>query len=69
MTSGIKLTAAQAAAILRLASERDSDGNWLLTYEEIAERLDLNERTVRRWIREAAVRFGKLTGQPPGKSL
>ena len=61
MTSGEKLTEQQADAILRLASEMDADGNWRLSYRQIASRLQLSERTVRRWIREAAVKYGRLT--------
>jgi len=62
VTSGKKLTERQADDILRLASLKREDGCWRLTYEQIAEQLGLSERTVRRWIREAAVRFGRLTG-------
>ncbi len=39
----------------------DADGNWRLSYRQIASRLQLSERTVRRWIREAAVKYGRLT--------
>ncbi len=60
MPSGVKLTEQQGDAILRLAGEVDADGKWLLSYEQIAQRLNLNERTVRRWIREAAVKYGRL---------
>ena len=65
MTSGRSLTNRQRAAIVRLAGERRVDGGWLLSYVQIAERLDLNERTVRRVIRESAVRFGLLDGWKP----
>jgi len=61
MTSGAKLTEQQADAILRLAGETDADGNWQLTYKQIAKRLQISERTVRRWVREAAVKYGRLT--------
>lgn len=67
MTSGRKLTERQAYEILRLAALERDDGNWLLSYEKIAEQLDLNERSVRRWIRRAAVRLGKLTGWKSNK--
>lgn len=68
MPSGRKLTEQQADAILRLAGEKRIDGHWMLTYEQIAEHLQLSERTVRRWIREAACRYGKLTGWKPDRS-
>ena len=62
MTSGRKLTKHQVREILRLAGLERGDGEWLLSYQRIAEQLGIHERTVRRWIRRAAVRLGKLTG-------
>lgn len=62
MTSGRKLTEQEADAILRLAGLEREGGEWLLSYQEIAKQLDLHERTVRRWIRRAAVRSGQRTG-------
>jgi excisionase family DNA binding protein len=61
MPSGRKLTEPQRDTILRLAGDRDAAGEWLLTYEEIAQRLQLNRRTVYRCIREAAVKWGRFT--------
>lgn len=62
MTSGRKLRAEQVNAIIHLAGLKRDDGEWLLSKKEIAERLGLHERTVRRCIREVAVQHGKLTG-------
>ena len=61
MTSGRKLTEEQADAILRLAGEKDADGDWLLSYEQIAERLQVHRHSVYRIIRKAAVQWGELT--------
>lgn len=59
MTSGRKLTQEQADAILRLAGKLRSDGQWLLTYQQIAAKLDVHRCTVYRHIRQAAVRYGQ----------
>ena len=59
MTSGRKLTKEQADAILRLAGLEQEDGQWRLSYSEIAKRLDLHRTTVYRHIRQAAVRYGQ----------
>lgn len=61
MPSGRKLSQEQVDAILRLAGELNVDGEYLLTYEQIAERLCLHRHSVYRVIRQAAVRLGKLT--------
>ncbi|MHB8953547.1 MAG: sigma factor-like helix-turn-helix DNA-binding protein [Pirellulaceae bacterium] len=62
MTSGRKLTEQERDTILRLAGKETPEGEWLLSYKKIATQLDLSERTVRRWIRRAAVKFGERTG-------
>lgn len=55
MTSGRKLTMEQADAILRLAGETDEDGNWRLTYRQIAEKTGFHRHTVYRLVRRVAV--------------
>jgi transposase-like protein len=62
MTSGRKLTEPERDKILRLAGKKRPDGRWILSYVQIAAQLDIHERTVRRWIREAAVKHGERTG-------
>lgn len=61
MPSGKKLTEREADDILRLAGLEREDGTWSLSVEQIAEQVGVDERTVRRWIRKAAVLYGKLT--------
>lgn len=61
MPSGKPLTEQQVDAILRLAAERTTDGEWLLSYAQIADRVRLSHRTVERLIRRSAVKWGKLT--------
>jgi DNA invertase Pin-like site-specific DNA recombinase len=61
MPSGYRLTEQQVDRILKLAGELDSDGNWLLSYRQIASRLDLHRHTVETAIRQAAVNWGKHT--------
>lgn len=61
MTSGRKLTEEEFDAILRLAGQTQPDGEWTLTYDQIAEMLELHRHTVYRCIRHAAVKFGNRT--------
>jgi len=61
MTSGKPLTEQQRDAILRLAGKVDADGEFLLSMRQIADALEIHERTVRRWIRQAAVSYGVCT--------
>jgi len=61
MPSGTKLTEQQVDAILRLAGEQDMDGEWLLSYAEVAKRVGLSHRTVERVIRRSAVKLGYMT--------
>ncbi len=67
VTSGRKLKARDVDAILQRAGRKRTDGRWLLSYKDIAAELDLNERTVRRWIRKAAVKLGQLSSWKPDK--
>lgn len=53
MTSGKKTAESVCITIQRLASERDADGRWLLSYEQIAERLDVDKRVVSDVVRQA----------------
>ncbi len=55
MTSGKPLTARQQRRILHLAGHRDESGKWLHSYAAIARIVSVCERTVRRYIRVAAV--------------
>lgn len=61
MTSGRKLTPHQVRELLRLAGLEREDGQWLLTYQQIAEQLGVHRRTVYRHIRRAAVHSGQQT--------
>lgn len=54
MTSGKRTPEQIRIAILRLASEKDSDGSWLLSYEEIGMKLRIDRRVVSDEIRNAA---------------
>lgn len=66
MTSGRKLTPHQVRELLRLAGLEREDGQWLLTYQQIAEKLDVHRCTVYRCIRRAAVRCGNRTAWHDG---
>lgn len=61
MPTGCNLTQEQIDAVLRLANQRGVDGEWLLTYDEIAAQLGLHRRTIYRCIRSAATKWGQLT--------
>ena len=62
--SGRKLTRAERATILRMVMQRDADGKWLLSYQEIADRLRLDRKTVAETVRWAAGQFQRLDGLP-----
>lgn len=67
MTSGEHLTLEEKDAVLRMASLKNPDGSWALTYQDIADRLRLHPITVSRIVRSAAVKWGKLhRWHPPG---
>ena len=53
MTSGKRTPEQIRLAIQRMASEKDADGEWLLTYEEIGHRLKIDRRVVSDEVREA----------------
>lgn len=54
MTSGKRTPDETRLAIQRLASQKDADGRWLLSCEEIARRVQVSRGIVFREIREAA---------------
>ena len=53
MTSGNRTPEDVRLAIRRLASQKDADGGWLLTYEDISHRLKIDRRIVSDEVREA----------------
>jgi len=61
MPSGHKLTEQQVDRILRLAGERTASGEWLLSYRDIAQQMDLHRHTIEHVMREAAVKWGQYT--------
>lgn len=61
MTSGHHLTQEQVDEILRLAGLQREGGEWLLTYQRIAEELNIDHRTVSECVRRAAAAYGILT--------
>lgn len=69
MTSGRKLTEEEADAILRLAGRKDQDGQWSLSYVQIAEQLGIHRRTVWRQIRRAAVLWGERSAWKAGDPI
>lgn len=56
MTSGRKLTHAEASEIIRLARQVTEDGRWRWPYSQIAARLGFDRKTIYQVIRQAAVR-------------
>ena len=69
MTSGRKLTEEQVDAILRLAGQTRPDGEWTLTYTQIARELNVHRRTIYRCIRQAAARWGNRTSWKSDKFI
>lgn len=61
MPSGTKLTQEQIDAILRLVGELTDEDCWRHSYREIARRVAIDERTVRRVVRLSAAKLGRLT--------
>ena len=57
--SGRKLTHAERVTILRLITQRNADGKWLLSYQQIADRLRLDRKTVADVARWAADQFAR----------
>lgn len=62
MGSGRKLTKSQVATILRLAGETRADGKWAMTYQQIAQEMELHRVTVSCVIRGVATRCRKCYG-------
>ena len=60
MTSGRPLTERQRDSILRMVGYRQ-EGLWLLTYDEIAARMDLDTKTITTCVRAAAANWGRHT--------
>ena len=54
MTSGQRTPEDVRLAIQRLVSQKDADGHWLLSYEEIAHRLKVDRKVVWHEVRESA---------------
>ena len=63
MPSGHPLTDSERARILKLAGLVNLDGAYSLKYKQIAQNLDISEKTVYRVIRDAGVKWGKYTAQ------
>lgn len=61
MTSGKRTSESVVLACQRMASYKDQDGHWLLSYEQIAEQLDIDKRVVSEAIREANRAWHKIS--------
>jgi len=68
MTSGRKLTSAEAAEILRLVGLAHQDGGRLLTLREVAELAGVHRCTIYRVMRRATIRAGHRSAQRPKKT-
>jgi hypothetical protein len=58
---GHKVTEREVNSILRLAGYQNLDGEWVHSYESIAQVVDLDFRTVATVIRKAAIQWGRHT--------
>jgi hypothetical protein len=65
VTSGNRTPETIILAIQRLAAEKDADGHWLLTYEEIGHRLQVDRRVVSDEIRQAARKWWHVSRWRP----
>lgn len=69
MTSGNRTPEDVRLAIQRMASQKDADGKWLLSYEEIGARLKVDRRVVSDEVREACRTCWHLTRWRADESL
>lgn len=61
MTSGKRTSETVILACQRMASYKNQDGHWLLSYEQIAEQLKVDKRVVSEAIREANRAWHKIS--------
>jgi hypothetical protein len=69
VTSGKRTPEHVRLSIQRLAAEKDADGHWLLSYEEIGHRLKIDRAVVSQEIREAARQWWHVSRWRPDSDL